>query len=534
MFSSTGYEAYYTYLGAVMQSTMLDFITNQKALKGLLVFLFASMLLLAIINFFKNYLPSGFSTGGFNGGTALIGIVKVICAFMFVSGLLSFRVNPVIKNYDRQSWMDSRYFENKKIVGDIKVSGVYFFITNTLEEVGRAIGLVIDNTLKTRGTEGNLKTPDFFYKAMMYAGSSTIESESLRNNLDIFTNECLPIVLSLPEYQDAGGISKIFRGESLARSHLRGRRVEFLNLNCEELRGLVNHELLEEAKQLGLPEYTGIGMSFQKNIQTVAASKKILNHWINSQEDAVGTSRAAKFSSGGVYNGVNILQFIEKAQTTEGMMNMLTRLFTGSGTSFQNINNATKASMKFSEMTKRAPHLLGLLKMLLSTVFPFLVFVIVLGKWKPLVWWSALYFSLCLWSPLWSMFYHIMTNMMISSSEFQRFSGDSLNGGVFLYASSVLQNKSYYFYEIYSWIQLMTGPGFTGMFAMGLKGALSNGAQESTLNTVGAVSQPTAGLAKQATGHAVGGVAGKAATVVTGNPAVGAVVSGGVKGVVKR
>ena len=68
-------------------------------------------------------------------------------------------------------------------------------------------------------------------------------------------------------------------------------------------------------------------------------------------------------------------------------------------------------------------------------IFPFLVFFVVAGRWKAILYWYMIYFSVLLWTPIWTLFYHIMTNIALSADVMQSFG--KLQDMVSLYSSSL-------------------------------------------------------------------------------------------------
>ena len=94
--------------------------------------------------------------------------------------------------------------------------------------------------------------------------------------------------------------------------------------------------------------------------------------------------------------------------------------------------------------------------MFLIAMFPWLVFFVVAGRWKVLISWYVVYVSVLLWTPIWTLLYHLMTSIAVSTDFMEEFG--RLNDGVSLYSSSFITSKIYQFYAIYSWLQLIIGP----------------------------------------------------------------------------
>ncbi len=111
---------------------------------------------------------------------------------------------------------------------------------------------------------------------------------------------------------------------------------------------------------------------------------------------------------------------------------------------------------KFSELLQRAPHIKGIITMILIFSFPWLVFFLAAGKWRPLVAWYAIYFSVLLWTPIWTLFYHLITSFSLSTEVMARFG--ELSDGISLYSAELITSRQYHFYSIYALIQVLSGP----------------------------------------------------------------------------
>ena len=139
-------------------------------------------------------------------------------------------------------------------------------------------------------------------------------------------------------------------------------------------------------------------------------------------------------------------------------------------------SEAASRSQKFSEHLARAPHVAGLIKLVLVATFPFLIFFVVAGKWKVLVYWFVLYFSVLLWTPLWVLFYHIMTSIAQSVEVMEELG--HFSDGISLYGARLVSSRIYYFYSIYSWIQLLVATLTTGGAFFFLRPMLMENKQE--------------------------------------------------------
>ena len=135
--------------------------------------------------------------------------------------------------------------------------------------------------------------------------------------------------------------------------------------------------------------------------------------------------------------------------------------------------------------------------MILIFVFPWLVFVVVAGYWKSLVYWFLIYFSVLLWTPMWTLFYHIMVNLSLSTETLQSWS--QLNDGISLYSAELISQKMNYMFAVFSWIQLLVGVGLSGSFLFILRPLLSDSEKETTPDAFGDAQSGAATVGKAAT-----------------------------------
>jgi hypothetical protein len=145
---------------------------------------------------------------------------------------------------------------------------------------------------------------------------------------------------------------------------------------------------------------------------------------------------------------------------------------------YQGASLAASRSQEFSENLARAPHVAGFIKMLIVASFPWLLFFVVAGYWRVLVYWFLVYLSVLLWTPIWTLLYHIMVGISLSSETMDAFG--RLNDGVSLYSAQIISSRIYHLYAVYSWLQLLTGTLFTGMLLFFIRPALGDTQSDST------------------------------------------------------
>ena len=111
-----------------------------------------------------------------------------------------------------------------------------------------------------------------------------------------------------------------------------------------------------------------------------------------------------------------------------------------------------------------------MVKLFLIALFPWLIFFVFAGKWKIILAWWAVYFSFLLWTPLWTLLYHLMISIAHSTELLHAYDGSlsDVSDGISLYSANFISTRFYQFYAIYSWLQMIVGPLPTVLLAWGM------------------------------------------------------------------
>ncbi len=465
MFSSTAYEAFYTYIGIYLHEASIKIITSQEVLVGLLLLILGATFLLATWRYFSKYMP-GFLGRGKSGGIGVF--FKIIACFLIGVSLLKVDAPTRIKNYKRMSWHTNSYLQSRflSLEESYNVSFIFDILTRSAEEIAKYGSYIVDEIFKKTNSE--LEAPSAFYRAILYAGSLTIDDLELRDKIDVYTNNCFDKILPLlgkAKKQDK--LDEFFKRHGVVDTELDLIPVELDNgekISCLDLKNEVREHLWTFAEQKGAHfsrYYHGL-LTINKYEITEAdkknwiASSALVNHYLSKTEDVMGTQKGAKV------NG-KLSKFIlglGRFFSADGFLNLI-----GQREQVGAFLTAKRAE-KFSEYLQRAPHLKGMVKMFLIAIFPWLVFFIIAGRWKVLISWYAIYVSVLLWTPIWTLLYHLMTSIALSTELLEEFG--KLSDGISLYSSSFITAKLYQFYGIYSWLQLIAGPLPTLILAYGL------------------------------------------------------------------
>lgn len=463
MFSSTAYEAFYTYIGIYLHEASIKIITSQEVLVGLLVLILGITFLSSSWKYFSRYMP--FVNGG---GASFSVFFKILACFVIGVSLLKVDSPSQIKNFKRTSWHTNSYIQSRfpPVEESYNVSFVFDLLTRSAEEIARLASVLVDELFKKTNSE--LEAPAAFYKAVMYAGSITIDDLELRDKIDVYTNSCFEKVLPLlGAAKKKDKLDEFFKSNGIVDQELDliplqlddGQKISCLDLKEEVKAHLWNYS---ESKGASFHRrYSGKYGFYSKEItaeeqKNMIASSALVNHYLSKTEDSFGTQKGAEVNGGFAKFLIGWSRFFsfDGFLTVFGMRDQVGAALTA------------KRAEKFSEYLQRAPHLKGMVKMFLIALFPWLVFFIVAGRWKVLISWYAIYVSVLLWTPIWTLLYHLMTSIALSTEAMQEFG--KLSDGISLYSSSFITAKLYQFYAIYSWLQVIVGPLPTVILAFGL------------------------------------------------------------------
>jgi uncharacterized membrane protein YczE len=153
---------------------------------------------------------------------------------------------------------------------------------------------------------------------------------------------------------------------------------------------------------------------------------------------------------------------------------------------------AAHRAEEFGENLARAPHVAGFIKLMLIAIFPWLVFPVVAGYWRVLLWWFTAYFSVLLWAPIWTLLYHVVTGITLSADTLAAMG--RLSDGVSLYSANLVTSRINYMYAVYSWLQLLVGGAFTGSALWFIRPILSDKSDDGAPEFVGTVTSAAASV----------------------------------------
>ena len=197
MFTNTAYEALYEYIGLSLHSKFIEVITSQKVFAGLILVIFGTMFFVTSVHFFSRYMPGALVK---RRSVPLSKFAHIIFCLFLGIGLLKVGTHTSVNNFQGTSWSQNSYVISHlgKVQPDYKVSVVFDLLSRAAEEVSGLLNRIIDGVFQS--TNSQLQAPDFFFKAIMYAGSASIEDPGLKKSIQYYTEECLDKVL--PDIED--------------------------------------------------------------------------------------------------------------------------------------------------------------------------------------------------------------------------------------------------------------------------------------------------------------------------------------------
>ncbi len=487
MFSTTAYEALYSYIGLHLHEASIKMLTSYQFFIAIMILIFGFSFFIFTWRYFNQYMPGVFKGGG---SASLSRILKLILCLFLGMSLLRIGTTTGVRNHSGNSWHANQYIEQRRSHSHerYRVSFVFHILTRSAEEVSKFASQIVDGLFISANSQ--TQAPDYFYKAVMFAGNSTIDDPKLKEKIDFYTNECFDLLLPhISEDQNKSKLDRLFDNSSVA-GILDQKTLKMIGgspYTCLDLSDDVNQHLRSYAREKTdrVPTahisywggVTDISSRSDDKYLNHFASSALTNHYLSKNETVFGIHKNSLPPG----TTARVFQYLGKLFSWNTVLSV-----TGQSDKFGASQAASKAQ-EFSELLQRAPHIKGFAKMFLIAIFPWLVFFIIAGRWKILIFWTALYGSVLLWDPIWTLCYHIITNIAVSAEAIQSF--DRLSSGVSLYSAQLINSRLYYAYSIYSWVQIFAGPLPTLILAANMRGMLSEAREEKAPTIVHQVKQ---------------------------------------------
>lgn len=508
MFSNTAYEALYQILGLELHAKLIEVITSESAFKGLLLLIFGAGFFMTAVKFISRYVPGSLVE---RRHLPLSKFVKIVACLFLGLAILRVGTTAQVSDYQGKNWADNPYVQGhfQGVQGQYRVSVVFQLISHTAEELTSLLARVIDQVFSVGNSQ--LTAPNLFYKAIMYAGATSIEDPELRDQLQFYSDACFSKVIPfVDQFKKQAAVDGMFKAGQKIDQALADVTIELGNgkqTNCLEIKESTVQKLSQYATEKTgnvasqIPWGAAMAMSQGAKVdpadyKNYAVSSALVNYYSDQREGRLGIQKGSELPSG----AGSFFQTMNRVFSWDGLLGLFGQR------DAQGAAEAAKRSQEFSEHLARAPHVAGFVRMILIAIFPCLIFFVVAGHYRVLIVWFWIYFSVLLWTPLWTLLYHIMLGIALSADVMSAF-GD-LKDGVSLYSASLVNHRLYYMYSIYSWVQLLVATLTTGSAFMFLKPMLSEGQAEAKPDFLEPVSGAVPGAATGGVSSAAAGAAG--------------------------
>ena len=450
----TAYESFYVYLGTALHEALIQIITSDVVFKGLLILIFAIAFLITLWKYTQKYMPRGLFQ--ISSGTAGISsLAKLIACFFIGMAILRVDSSIMITDYSDSSWNNNKYISSRlpTVQPSYKVSFLFKFMTKTADGVSTFLSHVVEKLFTS--TNSQMQSPDYFYKAYIYAGTHLIKDPDIRVQIENYTKLCFNEMIHKIASTDKDLISPFFSKDGFIDRGFKDIPLESEDgeiQNCFELKEDVREKLkvysMEKMSKMGdtFPQFMKDKRINFQSYQNFFMAKSLTNYYLENFENVLGVNKQA------VPNGTfsKIQLYFSKIKSFDGILHLL-----GQDDLVGSALTAERAR-EFSEYLQRAPHIKGIARMILIVIFPILIFFVIVGKWKVLWWWFLLYLSISLWQPIWDFFYHLTTHMALSNQLMRSFG--SLSDGISLLGAELINEKLYQYYALYTWLQIIVGP----------------------------------------------------------------------------
>lgn len=475
MFSNTAFEAMYQYLGLELHVKSIEIITSHKVFGAVVLFIFGVMFFVTAMQFFSRYVPGAIVHRKM---VPLSKFVKVVACLFLGIALLEARSSTSVKRFNGESWHQNPYIHGqlRAVEPQYKVSLVFDLLSRTAEEFSALIARSVDGLVGS--THSQLDAPNFFYKAIMYGASATVDDPNLKRSINFYTEECFDRVLKyVKEAKNQNKLDAFFADYSLIDRRLAELPIQLPdreNYNCLDVKKDVTEQLRNYAiarqKDFGikLDEAVRPGTIHSNNFANLEVSSMLVDHYLSEHEGMMGVQKGSQLPT----TGGKIAQYLNRLISVDGILSVFGMK------SAQGIWVSAARAKEFGENLARAPHVAGFIKMCCITVFPWLMFFVVAGHWRVLFVWFMVYFSVLLWTPIWTLLYHIMVGITLSAETME--SLGRLSDGISLYSAELVNARIYHLFEVYSWLQIVVGTLFTGSIVYFLTPLLRDGRSDTT------------------------------------------------------
>ena len=441
MTTATLTEAIYLAQGLKLHSKFLGFI-NGSSWSALAV-LFGAVFMLTTIRYFSRFFPG--SPGLKQSG--LFDYVKIMFAVIIGMSILKADYAVSVKNFSQQEWARNPRFVSVKGNGNVRTSYLFYLLGGSASGIATSLEQVID---KIGGEHSQTKRPNEMIRRVVNASLAQIEDEGLRSKSHLLFDECDNIegveLLRLDNRIAAKTKDKL---RSVSFNTNQGDSYDCLSLLGEVRAGVSAEAHDKNAALHNRVSYTQTPGPYGGSLKYdpgVIGNAMLLNLLHTRQPKA-----ELQPDSGGGMGAFFIDQF--------------NRFFTWNADVKSN-EAARKKAKEYESAERLAPHFIGFVKMILIAIFPFLVFPMVMGHWRVMIFWTLAFFSVCMWSPIWTLMHHCFAEVSQMTEYFGRAQYSAL-------LQSEVSSEMVSMYIVFVSLQLAVAPAFSFFFLSSLKPLLA-------------------------------------------------------------
>ncbi len=454
MTTATLTEALYLGQGLKLHSNFLDFI-NRGGVHALAL-LFGVMFMVTTIRYFSRYFPgnAGFKNSG------LFDYVKIFFAMVIGMSILKANTSVSVRNFSGEEWAKNPRFVSVKGGKEVKSSFLFYLLGGTASGVATKIEENIDRFV---GKQAQTRRPNEMIRLVVNSSLAQIGDDDLRAKSHLLFDECSNIE----------GVELLRqRARISSASEKKLRAIEFqtnqgVDYNCLSLLQEVRAGVAAEAKEKNERLYnqaTTVSSGGPHGMVHIQDPDVIGNAMlINLLNTRAPKQDLAPSPGGGIGSAIvhHVMRFFSSGPDTKA-------------------NEAMRKKAKEYESAERlAPHFIGFVKMILIALFPFLVFPLVLGHWRIMALWSLAFFSVCMWSPIWTLMHHCFVEVSQMTSYFKTAQHSAL-------LQDEVASELVSMYIVFVSLQLAVAPAFSFFFLSSLKPLLAaNASNVASQNPVG-------------------------------------------------
>ena len=303
MFSNTAYEALYQILGLELHSRFIEVITGEAFFKGLVLLIFGVGFFFTLLKFISRYIPGSLVD---KRHVPLSKFIKVIACLFLGLAILRVGSNAQVTDYQGKNWAGNPYVQGRfaGVESQYRVSVIFQLMSHTAEELTALLSRVIDGVFAKGNSQ--LTAPNLFYKAIMYAGATTIDDPKLRDQLQFYSDECFTKVIpSVDQFVTKGTADGFFAASASVDRELQNVTLDIGNghtTDCLQVKNSTVNLLNQYASaktngvsdQLPAEYYSYGGQLDSSYYKNYTASMALVDFYADQHEGRLGIQKGSR------------------------------------------------------------------------------------------------------------------------------------------------------------------------------------------------------------------------------------------------